>query len=414
MRTGVHERLLRVLLTVVIPLVRGVMLPLLSLEVAGRHRLPRTGPFLLLSNHVGFLDPVALTVACGRPVHFIGSESLLKSLPMRLFVRTCGFIPTQKSRSDLTTLKLMRAWAKVGGAVGVFPEGRRTWDGRPVSLLPGIEKVARFLGVPVVTARIINADRQAPFWAVHQRRGHVRIEIDPPVAPSADAAALRDTIVSGVAVDPATSRRWPTRGRRLAEGITNLLFACPECATAGALVEAGNTLRCRRCAALWSVTTENTLIRSGSGQVVEVAGAYAAVLAQLRAGGWLPDPQRFRDSGEILRSEPMALLGGPRQRRVVARGALVLTETTVSVDGPRPWRCSLAGVAAIAVDVRTRLMFRTPSRLFEAVLPTDSAIKWMVVGEHWRQRARAAALAAAAGEGAGQNAAPATRASGGD
>jgi 1-acyl-sn-glycerol-3-phosphate acyltransferase len=390
MPSRTQHRLLRMWVPLSLPLIRVFIRRLVRIETVGRHRLPRAQPFLLFSNHVAFLDPVVLGVAAARPIQFVGSEALLKSWGMRMFVRLFGYIPTQKMRSDIQALKLMKKWSDAGAILGVFPEGRRSWDSRPVELLPGIEKLVRFFNVPVVTARLVNGDRQAPFWAARQRRGRIRVEFDPPVTfpRSTDSALVRQHIVNRVTVDPGTSPRWPMRGFGRAAGVTNLLFACPVCFATAGLDEGSEMVACAKCGRRWQVTTENRLAGRNGADDFAIPVAYDRIVEHLRAADWLPEPELYRQRGRILESEPMLLRSGPRQRRIVGRGALVLTASELLVEGEMPWQLPLVAIAAVAVDVRTRLMFRTPTALFEAVLPVDSAIKWVLVAEHWRQAAR--------------------------
>ena len=49
------------------PLARAVYRP----RVEGRDNVPRTGPVIFASNHLSFIDSIAIPVASPRPVHFL-------------------------------------------------------------------------------------------------------------------------------------------------------------------------------------------------------------------------------------------------------------------------------------------------------------------------------------------------------
>ena len=56
---------------VLTPLVRVIYRP----RVEGKANVPRTGPVIFASNHLSFIDSVAIPVAAPRPVHFLAKSS---------------------------------------------------------------------------------------------------------------------------------------------------------------------------------------------------------------------------------------------------------------------------------------------------------------------------------------------------
>jgi hypothetical protein len=104
---------------------------------------------------------------------------------------------------------------------------------------------------------------------------------------------------------------------------------------------------------------------------------------------WVVDPELFQHTGLVARSEPMTMLDATNRasKQVIAEGSLLLTQVGLKVAGT-DWELPLEEVAATAIDMRRRLQFRTPRRVFEAVLPNESPTKWLLLTDHWRQLAR--------------------------
>lgn len=106
-----------------------------SFEFRGRERVPRTGPLLLVSNHPGLADAVALFAAVPRDdLRVVAAErALLRELPNtsgRLITVPDGVSANGRLRAVREVARHLRG----GGAVLTFPGGRIEPD---PALLPG-------------------------------------------------------------------------------------------------------------------------------------------------------------------------------------------------------------------------------------------------------------------------------------
>ena len=354
-------------------------------------------PALFLANHVGIVDPWLVIMSLRRPVHFMATESAFNDPFFGRVLWAFGSISKKKFTSDVSAVRTMKRWKDAGGHVGVFPEGQRSWDGALQPLLPGIESLVRLLGLPVVTVRMINIDRQGPRWARYMRRGRVHLEFDPPVRfdRKTPPETIRAHVEARLQVDLERCQRWPVKGSRLARGLANPVFACPRCFRLDGLHESDEEVECKACGARWGVTTTNEMQAiSSRTNSHTVADAMRRVRDHYMEVGLVGDMERYRNEGIILRSVPMVLLDITDTDPVhVAHGRLQLTESHIElVEATTPFCLPLGQVAAISVDLRRRLLVRGPDRLYEAVLPQESALKWEWIGQHWRARAQARSL----------------------
>ncbi len=364
------------------PVFQTLLYPWHRITSEGQEHIPRDGPFLLLANHVATLDPITLILASKRQVHFMATRSLMQEPVLSRVMQIAAVVPRKKFTSDSRSVRKLRAWRDVGAAVGLFPEGTRTWDGKNLPLLPGIEKLIRLMRVPVVTARIVNAYRQAPRWGTSMRHGRVHVEFDPPKTfdRRADPAMVRAYVEARIQVDP--TRGWPVSGRNLAHGLSNVLYACPLCFAIDGLVEHANTLTCSSCAAHWRLDPDHIL--HGSSAPVPVSEALTAVHNHLHTD-WIADPSLHAGEGIVLQSEPGELFDiSEDELRPMAKGRLTMTESHLEMRGEGGWRVALADVSVVAIDMRRRLQLRTDAGAVEVFLPTESVVKWLHWMEHWR------------------------------
>jgi lyso-ornithine lipid O-acyltransferase len=116
-------------------------------------RLPR-GPALLASNHVSYLDPVA--VCCVVPCVPISKAEVSGWPLVGGVVRRLGVIFHERARTEdaLRVLREARGAFSDGLSVLNFPEGTTTRGDRVLPFRPGLFGVARAAGVPVIPVAI--------------------------------------------------------------------------------------------------------------------------------------------------------------------------------------------------------------------------------------------------------------------
>ena len=119
----------------------------------GSGQFPATGGVLLIANHLSYVDPVVLQLACPRPIRFLGYQGLQENILLDWVFRLSGCIPITRARSSDGLRRAIRA-LRAGEVVALFPEGQISRTGQLMPLMRGFEVVARRAGVPVVPAFI--------------------------------------------------------------------------------------------------------------------------------------------------------------------------------------------------------------------------------------------------------------------
>jgi 1-acyl-sn-glycerol-3-phosphate acyltransferase len=162
--------------------------------VVGREHIPASGPVILASNHLSFIDSIVIPLAVPRRVAFLAKAEYwegrsLASLPRRLFFRTFGAVPVQRDQqSDAqASLDLARQVLERGEAFGIYPEGTRSRDGRLYRGRTGVGWLSLASGAPVVPVGLVGTDRVQPVGARFPRVRRVRVEFGEPVRPEAYA-----------------------------------------------------------------------------------------------------------------------------------------------------------------------------------------------------------------------------------
>jgi acyl-[acyl-carrier-protein]-phospholipid O-acyltransferase / long-chain-fatty-acid--[acyl-carrier-protein] ligase len=114
----------------------------------GREHLPEGG-FLLLPNHISFVDAVVLQIACPRQIRYIIAEEYYRKPLLHPILRLAGCIPITPRRAK-EAVRQAAEQIRAGDIVCVFPEGQLTRSGTLLRLQRGYELIARQAEAPVV------------------------------------------------------------------------------------------------------------------------------------------------------------------------------------------------------------------------------------------------------------------------
>jgi 1-acyl-sn-glycerol-3-phosphate acyltransferase len=120
----------------------------------GTANIPRSGPAVIVCNHVSYMDPVILGGSIPRPVRFVMYHRIFEIPLLTIFFRNAKAIPIAPAREDQDLMNAafdqIDAELAAGNLVCIFPEGGLTPDGEIQRFRPGIEKIIERRAVPVI------------------------------------------------------------------------------------------------------------------------------------------------------------------------------------------------------------------------------------------------------------------------
>ena len=87
----------------------------------GLENLPANG-FLLVPNHISWVDALILQLACPRPIRYVIDQEYYNKRMLHPILRTIGCIPISKRQSH-TAVRAAAEKIAEGEIVCVFPEG---------------------------------------------------------------------------------------------------------------------------------------------------------------------------------------------------------------------------------------------------------------------------------------------------
>ncbi len=285
-----------------------------GLELRGVEKVPRNGPFFLIALHRNYMDPYFMSFHLPRRVHYIGTSVLFRRWLGRLYFKGLGCISLVRSRADLRPVLAAFRQLDSGGAVGMYPEGARSWYGE-TACEPAVFRLLERPGVPIVTAEMYGSFEQGPRFSRRLRRSRLRLRYV--VHPPLDAQRLVRELL-------ARERQWDARLRlqahpQPARNVEQLVYLCPQCRVPFRLQGRDDgRLRCSACGTVF-------LLLKGKG-LTGPEGIRSLVEVEKENLAWARafQPAGLRIAGQLL---------SPDGRRRPLPGTLVLEAKALRLEG---------------------------------------------------------------------------------
>lgn len=213
-------------------------------------------PFVLLVNHISNLD--FLLPMLGMHPHrlnLVATMQMFRMRPLQPFLWWLGFIPKEQFVSDPKSIRHIFYMAKQGGNVEIFPSGQSSYTGESTQIDPNIVKLLQKIKLPVYSLRISGMHIALPKWNMSFPRAS-RVELKVGRLFSAgelqteDANVLYSRIVDALYFndyDWQKQHRIRSPRPRCAEGLEQLLYACPKCSREFTMRSKGSIMRCSHC-----------------------------------------------------------------------------------------------------------------------------------------------------------------------
>ena len=125
----------------------------LDVHVVGQQIVPETGPLIIASNHLSWIDVPLIPAYLKRRVVYMAKEETFKGLGGR-FVRFLGAFPVRRGEADRQSLRAAEEQLKAGLILCIFPEGTRSKIHTLAQAHAGIGMIALRSGAPVLPVAI--------------------------------------------------------------------------------------------------------------------------------------------------------------------------------------------------------------------------------------------------------------------
>lgn len=170
------------------PAVSGVIKAIFRPHVNGMKNVPKTGNFIVASNHLSFFDSVIIQSLFPRQVAFFAKAEYFttkgfKGRFMKTFFSAVGSIPVERGdqTASVAALDKLVEVLETGEGVGIYPEGTRSRDGRLYRGRTGVGWLTLTTGAPVIPVGLVDTDKLQPGGSNRIRRYRFTINVGEPM-----------------------------------------------------------------------------------------------------------------------------------------------------------------------------------------------------------------------------------------
>ena len=213
-------------------------------------------PYIMLANHTYLFDVVQVPLRWKMPSFVVASQTLFTHQPTKfLFTNVAHIIPKSKGESDLRTARGLIRAVKSGYPILIFPEGNTTFYGSTKYIEESTMKLIKKLKVDVITCNVKGGYLSKPRWATGKRK-HRRAQLNYELTITKED--LKDMSIGDIHNkihdalynnDYDYQRKVMIKhpGKKLAEGLENVVYICPKCEAINSIITKGNEFECSEC-----------------------------------------------------------------------------------------------------------------------------------------------------------------------
>lgn len=153
----------------------------LPTRIRGKQRLPKKGPFILVANHMSYLDPPLVGwAAWPLPLYVMAKEELWKNRLFGRLLSALGGFAVNRNLRDTSATRTALSLLKEEKALLMFPEGTRSESGELLQMRSGAIRLATKLQCPIVPAYLHGTERAMGRHAKFIRPARLTITFGPP------------------------------------------------------------------------------------------------------------------------------------------------------------------------------------------------------------------------------------------
>ncbi|HOK81765.1 MAG TPA: 1-acyl-sn-glycerol-3-phosphate acyltransferase [Clostridia bacterium] len=227
------------------------------------------GPMVVIGTHSCTMDVAFMMIALmPRPLNIVCGRDVFTWKPVKPLLRMAGLIPISQFEMDLGSIRTMKKAVEMGCSLSLFPEGKRSIDGRNLHYIsPSLAKFLKFMDAAVVMCHNNGGYCVSPRWSRAKRRGRVTqvtkllftveqlrsMSVDEVYKKLKEEFTYNDNLYQ-------REHNLKVRCKKPALGLHYLLYKCPNCGAEYEMESTDNEIFCKVCGNAATVTEYGEII----------------------------------------------------------------------------------------------------------------------------------------------------------
>lgn len=156
--------------------------------IVGDENIPESGPVIIASNHLSFVDSIFLPLLVDRHIVFLAKSEYFTGMGIkgwfsRFFFSGVGQVPIDRSGGKASEAALDAGLSVLaqGRQLGIYPEGTRSPDGRLYRGRTGIARMLLESGATVLPVAMIDTDKVLPTGTYFPKLRKVGVVVGEPM-----------------------------------------------------------------------------------------------------------------------------------------------------------------------------------------------------------------------------------------
>ncbi|MDO4732160.1 MAG: lysophospholipid acyltransferase family protein [Bacillota bacterium] len=142
----------------------GIFLWLGGVRILGRENIPMDEPLIIISNHISYGDPPAMSWAYPRQITYIAKETFGQNFFTRHIFRAVGTVFLEKESNDMAAMRAALKQLSQGNSIAIYPEGTRHRDQKLGEFKNGAAYIAARAKVRVLPMALLNTGDLFRIW----------------------------------------------------------------------------------------------------------------------------------------------------------------------------------------------------------------------------------------------------------
>ncbi len=224
-------------------------------------------PFLMLSNHMYFVDFELAAMAIGvKRVNNVVSIDGYYRRPW--LMELIGCICTRKYTMDLHLIKSINKVLKRGDILSLYPEARYSPCGTTSYMPESLGKIIKMNKQPVVAVVHHGNHLHTPFWNWRKKRKvplltTMKLILSPEKIEKMSIEEINNAVKEALTYDEYKYQKENgilIKEEYRAEGLHKILYQCPNCKTEHKMSSKDSELFCTECGKRWNLQEDGSLV----------------------------------------------------------------------------------------------------------------------------------------------------------